>query len=148
MGLKAQTSNLFDTSYFNKAKPIVFYTISSWCSENISDLYSIKDTLVEYRNKFDLILLIDTVSNKFHNYDYKKVISILNPSKTLLINQYFPKRLQILSENKKFTREFNNFFSSNFYRLGPSSMFYIKNFSVQVVPILNRSHALSVLLNK
>jgi len=145
---KGQAFNFLDSNFFNQAKPVLFYTMSSWCSENIADFNLIKDTMIRYRKKYELVMLLDTVENREYQYEFNEILNKINPDKIVIMNFYFPKRLKVLSENRTYTNYFNNFFTTKFYRLGPSSMFYIKNYNVQFVSLTNRKEELSTFFLK
>jgi hypothetical protein len=93
-------------------------------------------------------MLLDTVENREYQYEFNEILNKINPDKIVIMNFYFPKRLKVLSENRTYTNYFNNFFTTKFYRLGPSSMFYIKNYNVQFVSLTNRKQELSTFFLK
>ena len=81
--------------------------------------------MIIFREKYDLILLIDTI--KTNLFDYQEVVRELNPDKIIVLTDVFPQRLQKLQENKKYTKMVNDYFQLNLFRLGPASMILIRN---------------------
>jgi hypothetical protein len=129
---QTQSINFFDKVVIDEKRPTIIYTIASWCRQNKSDYEQIKDTLIIFREKYDLILLIDTI--KTNLFDYQEVVRELNPDKIIVLTDVFPQRLQKLQENKKFTKMVNDYFQLNLFRLGPASMILIRNKTA--IPIL------------
>jgi hypothetical protein len=129
---QTQSINFFDKVIIDEKRPTIIYTIASWCRQNKSDYEQIKDTLIIFREKYDLILLIDTI--KTNLFDYQEVVRELNPDKIIVLTDVFPQRLQKLQENKKFTKMVNDYFQLNLFRLGPASMILIRNKTA--IPIL------------
>lgn len=121
---EAQKLNFLENPDFASKRPVVFYTIASWCSENIEDFNIIRDTLMKYRDNYNLILLLDTVKTK--SWDYTQIISSIKPNKIKILNSYFPKRLLTKTENKRFTSYVNDFFNLNLYRMGPGTLLIVK----------------------
>jgi hypothetical protein len=122
---QTQSINFFDKVIIDEKRPTIIYTIASWCRQNKSDYEQIKDTLIIFREKYDLILLIDTI--KTNLFDYQEVVRELNPDKIIVLTDVFPQRLQKLQENKKYTKMVNDYFQLNLFRLGPASMILIRN---------------------
>jgi|688.fasta_scaffold256757_3 hypothetical protein len=122
---QTQSINFFDKVVIDEKRPTIIYTIASWCRQNKSDYEQIKDTLIIFREKYDLILLIDTI--KTNLFDYQEVVRELNPDKIIVLTDVFPQRLQKLQENKKYTKMVNDYFQLNLFRLGPASMILIRN---------------------
>jgi hypothetical protein len=122
---QTQSINFFDKVVIDEKRPTIIYTIASWCRQNKSDYEQIKDTLIIFREKYDLILLIDTI--KTNLFDYQEVVRELNPDKIIVLTDIFPQRLQKLQENKKYTKMVNDYFQLNLFRLGPASMILIRN---------------------
>ena len=122
---QTQSINFFDKVVIDEKRPTIIYTIASWCSQNKSDYEQIKDPLIIFREKYDLILLIDTI--KTNLFDYQEVVRELNPDKIIVLTDVFPQRLQKLQENKKYTKMVNDYFQLNLFRLGPASMILIRN---------------------
>jgi hypothetical protein len=129
---QTQSINFFDKVVIDEKRPTIIYTIASWCRQNKSDYEQIKDTLIIFREKYDLILLIDTI--KTNLFDYQEVVRELNPDKIIVLTDVFPQRLQKLQENKKYTKMVNDYFQLNLFRLGPASMILIRNKTA--IPIL------------
>jgi hypothetical protein len=129
---QTQSINFFDKVIIDEKRPTIIYTIASWCRQNKSDYEQIKDTLIIFREKYDLILLIDTI--KTNLFDYQEVVRELSPDKIIVLTDVFPQRLQQLQENKKFTKMVNDYFQLNLFRLGPASMILIRNKTA--IPIL------------
>ena len=129
---QTQSINFFDKVIIDEKRPTIIYTIASWCRQNKSDYEQIKDTLIIFREKYDLILLIDTI--KTNLFDYQEIVRELNPDKIIVLTDVFPQRLQKLQENKKFTKMVNDYFQLNLFRLGPASMILIRNKTA--IPIL------------
>lgn len=142
---KSQKLNFLDSTYFTQSKVVIFYTIVSWCSENIDDYNTIKDTLIKYRDYYNLILFIDTVKTK--SYDYRQIISNLKPNNTIILNKYFPKRLSNNFENKKFTNYVNGVLNLNLYRLGPSTLIMVNDSVITPLLLIDRTKELSKILN-
>jgi hypothetical protein len=122
---QTQSINFFDKVVIDEKRPTIIYTIASWCRQNKSDYEQIKDTLIIFREKYDLILLIDTI--KTNLFDYQEVVRELNPDKIIVLTDVFPQRLQKLQENKKYTKMVNDYFQLNLFRLGPASMILLRN---------------------
>jgi hypothetical protein len=129
---QTQSINFFDKVIIDEKRPTIIYTIASWCRQNKSDYEQIKDTLIIFREKYDLILLIDTI--KTNLFDYQEVVRELSPDKIIVLTDVFPQRLQKLQENKKYTKMVNDYFQLNLFRLGPASMILIRNKTA--IPIL------------
>jgi hypothetical protein len=122
---QTQSINFFDKVVIDEKRPTIIYTIASCCRQNKSDYEQIKDPLIIFREKYDLILLIDTI--KTNLFDYQEVVRELNPDKIIVLTDVFPQRLQKLQENKKYTKMVNDYFQLNLFRLGPASMILIRN---------------------
>lgn len=129
---QTQSINFFDKVIIDEKRPTIIYTIASWCRQNKSDYEQIKDTLIIFREKYDLILLIDTI--KTNLFDYQEVVRELSPDKIIVLTDVFPQRLQKLQENKKYTKMVNDYFQLNLFRLGPAYMILIRNKTA--IPIL------------
>ena len=98
----AQPRNFLDTIRCSKAKPTLFYTVASWCKENLKDYEEIRDTMIKYRDSYSLILLLDTV--KTAKFNYSLLIDNLKPDQYVVLTDVYPKRFVALNENKKFTK--------------------------------------------
>lgn len=145
MSLKSQTLNFLDKADFNNGKKAILYTYASWCGENKNDYNTIKDSLLKYRHKYDLQLLIDTVTDKHINHN--SIIELLKPEKVTILNAYFPKRLSKRAENDQYTKYVNTFYNSKFFLLGPSTLLMIDSNKTQVLQLENRLQKLSDFLN-
>jgi hypothetical protein len=138
---QTQSINFFDKVVIDEKRPTIIYTIASWCRQNKSDYEQIKDTLIIFREKYDLILLIDTI--KTNLFDYQEVVRELNPDKIIVLTDIFPQRLQKLQENKKYTKMVNDYFQLNLFRLGPASMILIRN-KIAIPILFDQRSTLSV----
>lgn len=133
----AQPRNFLDTIRFSKAKPTLFYTVASWCKENLKDYEEIRDTMIKYRDSYSLILLLDTV--KTAKFNYSLLIDNLKSDQYVVLTDVYPKRFVALNENKKFTKQINEHFHLQLYRLGPASLLMIKDKKAISVLFENRA---------
>jgi len=116
--------NPFDNlKQWNNQKPTLIYVFASSCGETIKSYETIADTLQKYRDRFNLVMLIDTSSTHFKTIGNKQV---LYQADTIIdLADYYPHRLKKRSEMKKLTLQFNSKFGSDVFRLGPASMLLI-----------------------
>lgn len=138
---KAQELSFLDSVLNGSEKTVVIYTIASWCTENLEDFSGIKHSLMTYRSRIHLTLLLDSVCNQ--KYDFNLITNQLAPDKIIFLNPFFPKRLHTISENKAYTKYVNRVFGTNFYRLGPATLLLMKDNVVSAIPIIDRNLILS-----
>jgi hypothetical protein len=116
--------NPFDSlQQWDNQKPVLIYVFASWCGETIESYETIADTLEKYRDKFNLVMLIDTLSSHFKSIGKKEML--YQSDKIIDLADYYPHRLQKTSELKQLTLNFNSKFGSDLYRIGPASMLLI-----------------------
>jgi hypothetical protein len=144
------TSNLigqnnFDLNEINFENKIVFYVLASWCKENINDYNLVKDSLIKYRNKVNLVLIADTISS--YNYTFLEIKNTLKPDYIFLLNKFFPKRLSTPKEMKDLTSKFSSKLKYKFGLIGPSSLFVIENNVTKRIFLEERLLLLSNALN-
>lgn len=137
----SQSFKILDELFTTSEKPLMIYSIAAWCAGNIEDLNSIKDTLIKYRNRYTLILLLDSSNNK--NYASQKVVELLKPDKHLVLNYFFPDKLKTKAERNAYTAYLNNLFGENFKQVGVGALIVSKNRKTVVLPLLERSRLIS-----
>lgn len=137
----AQKLNIFEDVDTARTKPLVIYSIAAWCGGSIEDFNMIKDTLIKYRDRFTLVLLLDSLNN--NRYSFQKTINLFKPDKYYILNHYFPKRLKTKFERNIYTAYLNQFFGINYKFLGAGAFIISKNKSTSVLPLFQRPKLIS-----
>lgn len=120
--------NFPNTDSILKQKPLVFYTLVSWCSTNNVDFFAITDSLVSNRSKFFYTLLIDTTL--LNNKKYLKEIERQKPDMIIKLNKYYPTCFYMKKEAKWYALDVNKKFNTNEIIMGPSDLYLLKNNAV------------------
>lgn len=137
----SQSFKILDELFTTSEKPLMIYSIAAWCAGNIEDLNSIKDTLIKYRNRYTLVLLLDSSNNK--KYSSQRIIDLLKPDKHFVLNHFFSNKLKTKAERNTYTAYLNNLFSENFKQVGAGALIVSKNRKTIVLPLLERSRLIS-----
>lgn len=148
---QVDTTNIFYpilTSHYIKSnqKPTFFYTIVSWCGENLEDISILDDTIKKYRQDINLIVLLDTnliKSKKYYN-DFKS----LKADTILILNNYFKTCFKKKGEAKEYAKQINRVFRSSLKIIGPSAFFCFYEKKINFFSVLRPNSELSSYLTK
>lgn len=110
-----------DLNKLDSSKPTVFFTLVSWCGENLDDIAFLNKALKTNRDKINLIVLLDTNLAKYPKY-YTNFLNI-NPNKIISINECFPTCFKNKKEAKEYAKQINQVFKTSLKITGPSTMF-------------------------
>lgn len=141
---KRQSSPFEDFNDWNlRDRPSIIYVFASWCSATEESFTKSKDTLLKYRNYFNLIVLYDTSDFSFKTLAGKELL--LTADKRIPLTDFYPSKLVKVVDNKKLTEDFNKVFGTKFFRLGPSSMILIdaNGMLISAIPPFEREKELS-----
>lgn len=148
---QVDTSNIFysilDSRYINSnEKPTFFYTIVSWCGENLEDITILEDTIKKYRQNVNLIVLLDT--NLLKSKKYYNCFQNLKADTVLILNNYFKNCFKKKGEAKEYAKQINSVFGSSLKIIGPSALFCFYEKKINFFSVLRPNSELSSYLTK
>ena len=125
-------------------KHTLVYTYLTWCQGNREDIEAIQPVLNEYRNRFNLIILVD--STKLNQAS--KLIIDLKPDAYVYLNGYYKNSLKSHKAMRKSDHDFCTYYNmkvEKYAGLGPAGL-YVEDCNHKLVKsgfrIVNRAEEL------
>jgi len=105
----------------DSSKPTIFFTLVSWCGENLEDITFLNKAFKTNRDKINFVVLLDTNLSKNPRY-YKNFLN-LKSDKIISLNECFPTCFKNKKEAKDYAKQINKVFNTTLKIVGPSTMF-------------------------